>query len=486
MSEKLEFWETALRDGQQSLWATRMTTPMIAPIAGSMGRCGYWCVEVMSGAVYEASFHYNAEDPWERVRLVARASKGNHVAAIVRSLSVFGWSTLPDEVFPFAMKVLAENGVTLVNLFDGLNDTGNIAVPLQAAQGEGLHTAATLIFTESPLHSDDYYVAKTQELLALGADSIILEDAASLMTTARLRSLIAKLPTTVGSRALLHFQTHCASALGPLNTLEAVSLGVDVAQTAISPLANGTSNPATELIAREAVAAGIDVRLDFDALDRIATHFGEQARRHDKPLGRPVNHEPSLARHQVPGGMRSNLENQLASLGMRDRLPQVLEEISRTREELGWPIMVTPISQFVGVQALLNVIEGERYNSVQANLTNYVLGWFGEVPGTIEPNVFDRLSEGQEPISGRPNARVAPIMAKLEAEEGPFHSDEERFAALQISRPMRERWETACRLHPSRSVAGTPLAMLLRELTHRPAISHVFMRKGSTTFNYRS
>ena len=485
MTQKLEFWETALRDGQQSLWATRMTTPMVAPIADTMGNCGYWCLEVMSGAVYEAAFHFNAEDTWERVRLIAQASTGNHVAAIVRSLSVFGWSTLPDEVFPFAMKVMAKNGITLVNLFDGLNDTANVAVPLQAAQEEGLHTAATLIFTESPLHTDDYYVTKTEELLALGADSIILEDAASLLSTARLRSLVTRMRAAIGDRALFQFQTHCASGLGPLNTLEAISLEVDVVQTAISPLAHGTSNPPTEMIAKEVAESGFEVGLDFEGLDRIAAHFREQARLHHKPLGRPVNYEPSLARHQVPGGMRSNLENQLQALGMRDRLPQVLDEISRIREELGWPIMVTPISQFVGVQALFNVIEGERYRTVQADLANYVLGWFGAVPGTIDPDILDRLGEGREPISGRPSALVAPVMAKLE-EEGPFRSDEERLAALQISRPMRERWETACRLHPSRSVAGTPLAMLLRELTHRPAISHVFMRKGSTTFNYRS
>ena len=222
MTRTLEFWETALRDGQQSLWATRMTMPMIAPIADTMGGCGYWCIEVMSGAVYEASYHFNAEDPWERVRLIARASRGNHVAAIIRALSVFGWSTLPDEAFPFAMNVLAGNGITLVNLFDGLNDTANITVPLQAAKERGLHVAATLIFTESPIHTDAYYVAKAKELLALGADSIILEDAASLMTTARLRVLIMKLRSAIGDQALFHFQTHCASGLGALNAIEAM------------------------------------------------------------------------------------------------------------------------------------------------------------------------------------------------------------------------------------------------------------------------
>ena len=270
MTRTLEFWETALRDGQQSLWATRMTTPMIAPVADTMGGCGYWCIEVMSGAVYEASYHFNAEDPWERVRLIARASRGNHVAAIIRALSVFGWSTLPDEAFPFAMNVLASNGITLVNLFDGLNDTANIAVPLQAAKERGLHVAATLIFTESPIHTDAYYVTKAKELLALGADSVILEDAASLMTTARLRALVMKLRSAIGNQALFHFQTHCASGLGALNAIEAMRLGIDVAQTAISPLADGTSNPPTEFMVREAAESGLQVRLDVDALDRIA------------------------------------------------------------------------------------------------------------------------------------------------------------------------------------------------------------------------
>lgn len=484
MSLKLKFWETVLRDGQQSLWATRMTTPMIAPIARTMGECGYWCMEVMSGAVYEASYHYNAEDPWERVRLVARTAGNAHVAAIVRSLSVFGWSTLPDEVFPFAMKLMAGNGITLVNLFDGLNDTANMSVALKAARAEGLHVATTLIFTESPVHTDDYYIAKTQELLALGAGSIILEDAASLMTTARLRSLISKMRAAIGDDVLFHFQTHCASGLGPLNTLSAIDLGIDVVQTAVSPLAHGTSNPPTEMIAREALESGMDVGLNLAKVEQVADHFREQAAIHDKPLGRPTQFEPSLSRHQVPGGMRSNLESQLAALGMRERLPEVLDEISRIRQELGWPIMVTPISQFVGVQALFNVIEGERYKTVQADLANYVLGWFGEVPGTIDPDIFDRLGEGREPITERPGSLAAPIMATLEAEEGPFRSDEERFAALQIAPNMRLRGELARRLHPSRSILRTPVATLLRELTHRPDISRVFLRKGNTTFNY--
>ena len=485
MTRTLEFWETALRDGQQSLWATRMTTPMIAPVADTMGGCGYWCIEVMSGAVYEASYHFNAEDPWERVRLIARASRGNHVAAIIRALGVFGWSTLPDEAFPFAMNVLASNGITLVNLFDGLNDTANIAVPLQAAKERGLHVAATLIFTESPIHTDAYYVIKAKELLALGADSVILEDAASLMTTARLRVLVMKLRSAIGNQALFHFQTHCASGLGALNAIEAMRLGIDVAQTAISPLADGTSNPPTEFMVREAAESGLQVRLDVDALDRIACHFREQAALQGKPLGRPVTPEPSLARHQVPGGMRSNLESQLQALGMADRLHHVLDEISRIREELGWPIMVTPISQFVGVQALFNVIEGERYTTVQADLANYVLGWFGKVSGRIDPDVFDRLSGGREPISERPGAQAEPVMSRLQDQEGPFTSDEDQLAALQVARPIRERWETARRLHPSRSVMRTPVATLLRELTHRPEVSYVFLGKGTTTFNYQ-
>ena len=305
------------------------------------------------------------------------------------------------------------------------------------------------------------------------------------MTTARLRALVAKLRSAVGGRALFHFQTHCASGLGALNAVEAVRLGIDVAQTAISPLADGTSNPPTEFVAREAAGSGLRVRLDPGALDRIARHFREQAVRLGKPLGRPAVPEPSLARHQVPGGMRSNLESQLRALGMADRLPRVLDEISRIRAELGWPVMVTPISQFVGVQALFNVIEGERYRTVQTGLAGYVLGRFGKAPGKVDPDVLDRLGGGREPVTGRPGANAAPVMAKLEADEGPFASDEERFAALQIARPVRERWDVARRLHPSRPVLRTPVATLLRELTHRPEVSRVFLRKGATTFNYR-
>ena len=241
------------------------------------------------------------------------------------------------------------------------------------------------------------------------------------------------------------------------------------------------------MIAREAAEAGFDVGLDFEGLERVAAHFRDQASLHGKPLGRPVNHEPSLARHQVPGGMRSNLENQLQALGLRDRLPHVLDEISQIREELGWPIMVTPISQFVGVQALFNVIEGERYRTVQADLANYVLGLVRRGAGYGGPGYPRPARRGTGAHLGTPRARLSrPSCQSWKRRRG-------RSAPMKsVSQP--------CKSHSPCGSAGRPpaactradrsrerrLATLLSELTHRPAVNHVFLRKGNTTFNYRS
>jgi oxaloacetate decarboxylase alpha subunit len=484
VTRPLGIWETALRDGQQSLWATRMTTPMIAPVLGDFGTAGYWCVEVMSGAVYEAAIHYNAEDPWDRVRRLAAASRGNHVAAFVRSLGMFGWSAVPAEVFPFAMSVMARNGIDLVNVFDGLNDPTNMAPALAAARAAGLHAAATLIFTESPLHTDAYYAARAADLLAIGIDSLVIEDAASVLSTERLRTLLPVLRDAVAGRALFHFQTHCASGLGVLNALEAVALGVDVVHAAISPLAHGASNPPTEQIVREARASGCRVEVDAERLDRIAAHFRDVALATGNPLGRPVAYDPGLARHQVPGGMRSNLERQLAALGMGERLPAVLEEIAEIRRELGWPVMVTPISQFVGVQALFNVVEGKRYATVQADLADYVRGRFGAVSGRIDPDVHDRLSGGRPPIAGHPVEAVPPVLDRLRAEAGPGASDEDIFLMLHATPALRARWRRACAVHPGRTVLASPLATLVRELTVRPVVTYAFVRKGRTSLSY--
>jgi pyruvate/oxaloacetate carboxyltransferase len=266
--------------------------------------------------------------------------------------------------------------------------------------------------------------------------------------------------------------------------LESLKLGIDVLHTAISPLAHATSNPPTEMLAEQARNMGFDVRLDSAKLAQIAAHFRAQAIAHGKPIGQPMSYDPDLIRHQVPGGMRSNLEQQLRELGLHDRLPEVLEEIVRMREELGWPIMVSPMSQFIGVQALLNVVEGERYRTVQSEIRRYVLGWYGKPAAPVNPNILDQVGAGQEPISERPGALLEPMVDKFRKQHGPFKRDEDLILAMHFRSKKLDEWRAARKVHPGRESASTPVSMLVQELTKRRDVSYAYVQKGNTKVTY--
>jgi oxaloacetate decarboxylase alpha subunit len=387
-------------------------------------------------------------------------------------------------VFPLAIETLARYDIGCINTFDALNDPRNMAVSIKATKAAGLRAVASIVFSESPVHTDAHFATKAKELVALGADAIQIKDSGAVLTQDRIRTLTPAIRAAIGPDIELHMHTHCTSGLGPVVTLESLTLGIDVVHTAISPLANATSNPPTEMIAEEARNMGFDVRLDFDKVARIAAHFRDQAIAHGKPIGQPVAYDPGLFRHQVPGGMRSNLEQQMRDLGLHDRLPEVLEEIVRMREELGWPIMVSPMSQFIGVQALLNVVEGERYRTVQSEIRRYVLGWYGELAAPVDPDVLDRIGGGEEPITERPGALLEPMVARFRKEHGPFDRDEDLILAMHFREKKLDEWRESRRVHPGRERASTPVATLVQELTKRPEVSYAYVQKGNTRVTY--
>jgi pyruvate/oxaloacetate carboxyltransferase len=282
----------------------------------------------------------------------------------------------------------------------------------------------------------------------------------------------------------LHFHTHCTSGLGPLVTLEALPLGIDVVHTAISPLANGSSQPATEMIAREARNMGFEVPLDLAKVEAQADHFHAVAKRHGKPVGKGMAYDPALYRHQVPGGMISNMSSQMGAIGLGDEMPRVLDEIVRIREELGWPIMVSPISQFIAVQAIFNVMHGERYKVVPVEIKNYALGWYGEIPAPIDADVFDRVSDGEEPITERPGALLEPIVETFRAEHGPFASDEELILALHYKGRLLDDWRRMRADAIAYPTPKTPLATLIKELGERPDVTYVQVSKGADRVTY--
>jgi oxaloacetate decarboxylase alpha subunit len=480
MGKKLEFWETSLRDGHQSLWATRMTTEMLDGILPNMDATGYRYMAVMGSAGLEALIYYLAEDPWERLRKLQREAPNTTKSVWVRSLNMLGWDLFADDVFDFTIGVLGRYGIGATATMDANNDTRNLVPGIEASKKAGMKAFAALVYSVSPVHTDAYYVERVKEIVKIGVDGVIIKDSGALLTPDRVRTLTPAFRAAIPEGIELHFHDHCTSGLGPLNTLIALPYGVDVVHTAISPLAHGNSNPPTEMIAREAQLMGYDVGLDFERLERTAAHFRQQAKRYGKPVGQPAAYDPNLYRHQVPGGMRSNLEAQLASLGLSDKLPAVLEEIVQIREDLGWPIMVSPLSQYCGVQALFNVVEGERYRTVQGELKKYALGWYGRTPAPIDPNVFDRLSDGETPITERPGALLEPMVDRFRRERGPFTRDEDLVLALHFKEKVLNDWKAARQAKELDPPTRTPMAQLLKELSARPEVSYVFFEKGDT------
>jgi oxaloacetate decarboxylase alpha subunit len=482
--KRLEFWDTTLRDAHQSLWATRMTTPMMEPILETMGKAGYWNLGVAGSAVFDSCIYYLAEDPWARLDLIRDRCPHQHRSVYIRSLNVLGWDLFADDVFPFTINALARHGITLINSFDALNDVRNMAVTIKATQDAGLHAMASIVFSESPVHTDEHFVEKAKALVALGVEGVQIKDSGALLTPDRVRTLVPAIRAAIGDDVQLHFHPHCSSGLGPLVTLEALPLGVDVVHTAISPLANGSSQPATEMIMREARNMGFEVPLDDDCLAAQAKHFEGIAKRHGKPIGQPVAYDPALYRHQVPGGMISNMVSQMEAIGIGGELPRVLEEIVRIREELGWPIMVSPMAQFIGVQALFNVMHGERYKVVPTEIKNYTLGWYGEIAAPIDADVFDRISDGEEPITGRPGALMEPMLDAFRAKHGPFASDEDMILALHYKGPLLNEWRKMRADAMEYPTPKTPTATLIKELGARPEVTYVQVSKGEDRVTY--
>ncbi|NHM28758.1 pyruvate carboxylase subunit B [Desulfofundulus sp. TPOSR] len=475
---RLEFIDETLRDAHQSLWATRMTTEMMVPIARTIDEAGYFIVNLAGGAVFDTCIKYLGEDPWERLRIMRQLIQKTPLMFITRGQNVWSWQVYADDVVALTVRTVARNGIRALMIFDSLNDTRNLALTIRVGKEEGLYVIGCVVYTLSPVHTDEYFVRKARELVQLGADAVMLKDPSGLLVPERIRTLIPAMREAMGGVPLV-LHSHCMTGLAPMCYLEAIQLGVNMVHTAISPLSQGESLPATEYVAKHARRMGVDVRLDDNRLKEIADYFTGVAQREGKPLGRMVEYDPFHYEHQIPGGMISNLRSQLAEVGFQNRLPEVLEEIARVREELGYPIMVSPLSQYVGVQALLNVMEGERYRTVVDEIRKYALGYYGELAAPIEPNILDRIIGNEQPITVRPGELIEPMLEKIKAEQGPFSSDEELLLNIFYTRPTLEKFYASRRSGAAGLSARTPLAVLIKELAKRPQVKYVYIQKGN-------
>jgi len=476
VTRTVAFLDTTLRDASQCLWATRMTTAMMLPVAPTLDRLGFEAIELVGGAVFDVCVRYLREDPWERMRIMSRVITRTPLMALYRGQSLFTFELFPDDVVELTSRRIAANGMRYLTTYDGLNDLRNIEVSMRSAKAAGLHVLVWLVYSLSPVHTDAYYADKAREAIRLGADAVVLKDPSGLLTPERIRTVIPALRQATGP-VPLHLVTHCLTGLGPISLLEGIRLGVDTVHTATSTLAHGASEPPTEWVARNTRRMGLHVPIDEAGLAPVAEHFRHVAAREGLPLGEIAEYDPFFYEHQIPGGMISNLRSQLRDIGLAHRLDAILAECARVREELGYLIMVSPFSQFVGTQATLNVIQGERYATIPDEIRKYALGHYGRPAAPIAPNVLDRITGGAEPVTARAGSLLPPALDRLRRERGPFRSDDDLLIAAYYSAEQHAQLTAAGPIRTDYPMGRTPLVTLVKELATRPHIASVTLVK---------
>jgi oxaloacetate decarboxylase alpha subunit len=417
--------DTTLRDAQQCLSATRMTTEMMLPIAEPMDRAGYGMIDFMAPVQFDVCVRYLKEDPWRKARLLRARFERTPLRGYTRSKSLVGFNLVPDDIVELWVERLHANGFRVVGTLDALFDVDNMLVSLRHAKRIGLYAVAALVFCESPVHTDAVY-ARTARALIEGADidAVMIKDSGALLTPDRIRTLVPALRQAVGARPI-ELHGHCLTGLAPLVYMEAVKLGVDQLHTAIAPLASGPAQPSIQSTARNLSTLGVDTGVDADVVAEVSAYLADLAEREGKPVGAPMEYDAVHFTHQMPGGMIENWRFQLDQAGLLDRFDDILDEIGRVREELGWPIMVTPFSQIIAVQAMLNVVHGERYGVVPDEIKLYALEHFGRLLAPVAPDVLDRIvANGSSAIALEPSP-LEPALPGLRAKY-PDADDDER------------------------------------------------------------
>lgn len=451
--------DTTTRDANQSLWATRMTNEMILPILPTMDRVGYRSIEHISSVHMDACVRFLGENPWDRMRLCREIVTRTPLRMLGMSQFFSISRVLPDDVVTLFTKVCAryldEQWITA-----SMNDVRTVEVPIRASREAGNHTEGGVQFTISPVHTDEFFVNVVRELVALDVDGIVLKDAGGLLTPERARTLVPAVVEAAGGLPVL-VHTHCVTGMGPASALASLEAGADATWTATTPLANGASHTADESMVRALEWMGYATGVDRQAMAEVAAHFRDVAERYGKPLGQPAEYDPRYYAHQMPGGMISNFRTQLRDLGMEERLDEVLEEMPRVRAELGYPNIQTPYSQFVAIQAFLNVVHG-RYEVVPDEVRRFVLGYWGRTPAPIDPDVLDQVGRGEAPVTGRPGELVPPMLDRVRAEHGPFDSEEDLLLAVFFMPELLAKMHEAVanKPAPGAAVMAGPLSLV--------------------------
>ncbi len=424
--ERLKITETVLRDGHQSLIATRLKTEEILPILEKMDKVGYHSLEVWGGATFDACIRFLDEDPWDRLREIRKRVKNTKLQMLLRGQNLVGYRHYGDDVVEKFVEKSIENGIDILRIFDALNDYRNIKTAVEATKKYGGHCQVCMAYTTSEIHTIEYYLEKVKEIEELGADSICIKDMAGILLPEVAYELIVKIKKITSLPIELH--THSTSGIASMLYMRAIDAGVDIIDTGISVFSGGTAQPCTEVFSEVYKGHPRDPKLDLELLSEIADYFKpikEKYRKEGILNPKVMDIEPKTIKYQVPGGMLSNLLSQLEGQGASDRYEDVLNEIPKVRKELGYPPLVTPLSQMVGTQSVFNILTGGRYKVVPKEIRDYVMGMYGKAPGELDEEIKKLIIKDESPITHRPADDIGDELEKMKEEIGDLAKTEE-------------------------------------------------------------
>ena len=414
MTKKIKMTELVLRDAHQSLFATRLRLDDMLPIAQELDNIGYWSLEAWGGATFDSCIRFLGEDPWVRLRELKKACPKTPLQMLLRGQNLLGYRHYADDVVERFVERCVANGMDVFRVFDALNDPRNMKAALQAVRKFGGHAQGTLSYTTSPVHTMQTWLDTTEQLLEIGIDSLVIKDMSGILNPMAAADLVREIKKRFDVE--LHLHCHSTTGMAEMALLKAIEAGVDGVDTAISSMSGTYGHPATESMVATLQGTEYDTGLDIPRLEKIAAYFRNVRKKYAKFEGQLRGVDSRILVAQVPGGMLTNLENQLKQQNASDKLDLVLEEIPRVRKDLGYIPLVTPTSQIVGTQSVINVLTGERYKTIAKETAGILKGEYGKTPAPVDSALQARVLEGAAPVTDRPADHIAPEMAKIEAE----------------------------------------------------------------------
>ncbi len=453
--KQIRFTETILRDAHQSLIATRLSTNEMLPVLELLDKAGYHSLEMWGGATFDSCLRYLGEDPWERLRIIRKNVKKTNLQMLLRGQNLLGYKHYSDDIVELFVRKSIENGIDIIRVFDALNDVRNIETVVNSTKKEKGHVQCAISYTTSPVHNIDYYVSVAKQMRDMGADSICIKDMAGILLPQDAYDLVKAIKSNIDLDLEIH--SHYTSGVASMMYLKAIEAGADIIDTAISPFAMGTSQPATESMVATLENCGYETGLELKKLAEISDYFKDIKEKYIKNgmLNYKVTSvDPNALIYQVPGGMLSNLLSQLKLQQMEDKYEEVLKEVPRVREDLGYPPLVTPMSQMIGTQAVMNVIMGERYKMIPKEIKEYVKGQYGRSPSKINEEIVKKIIGEEKPITCRPANLIEPQFNKFKDEIKEFATSTEDILSYALfpevaKKFLEEKWSKKYKIETS-------------------------------------